>query len=249
AQLPLPARLARLFVECLARGIARQGALAAALLSERDIRGSRTRDLPAGPSDLQERLDAYGEGASSDFRPAALRAIGLEGARVREVARVAGRLKDHARRMKTGASAEAALSPDEADEQLRRALLVAFSDCVAQRRTTNNREFVLQSGATARLDDDSVVTTASFVVVLNAGERSRLDRRPGDRSGLQWVSALAPDGQLDEATDLGSRSSLEFNSAKGSVEIVEQLMYGALVLDASRSLEPPGPERAALLFD
>src|SRR5262249_6575413 len=84
---PLHPRLARLVVEAETRGVAEDGALAAALLGERDVRlsqktsfgaGGRAQDTPTESSDVGAMVDLFREAEASGFSHGALRAIGLD---------------------------------------------------------------------------------------------------------------------------------------------------------------------------
>ena len=85
---PLHPRLARVMVEAETRGVAREGAVLAALVAERDIRSSArggrfdasrgARDAATERSDLIAMLDLFREAEESRFSDGALRAIGLD---------------------------------------------------------------------------------------------------------------------------------------------------------------------------
>src|SRR5439155_12159272 len=130
--LPAEPRLARLLVEAERAGCPADGALVAALASERDVLAearalgaSPARDLPPGPSDVLVRVDLFADAARRGFAPDACRALGLEPRAVHGVERARRQL---ARRLGDGGR-----GADEAT--LRRCMLAGFPDRVARRRT------------------------------------------------------------------------------------------------------------------
>src|SRR5207244_8295903 len=130
-ELPAEPRLARLLVEAERMGSAAEGALLAALASERDIlaagRGfgsSTTADFPPGPSDLDLRAHLFEDAARRRFSAEACRALGLDPGAVRAVERARRQLARLLGRRPASAY------PDG----LRRATLAGFPDRVARRR-------------------------------------------------------------------------------------------------------------------
>lgn len=162
---PLHPRLARLLTEAEARGVAREGSIVAALISERDIRagrvalhtderqsagGKRERAARSGPSDLLELLDRFAEAEAVRFAPERLRQMNLDPTAVRAVERVRRQLERLAagRKSKTGKKSEdeeragnlshsAALS-SAAEAELLISILAGYPDRVARRRSVTN---------------------------------------------------------------------------------------------------------------
>src|SRR5438094_439417 len=87
--LPAEPRLARMLVEAERTGAGLDGALLAALASERDIlaRGEAFADFPPGSSDLELRARLFEDAARRRFAADACRALGLDPGAVRAVER------------------------------------------------------------------------------------------------------------------------------------------------------------------
>jgi ATP-dependent helicase HrpB len=249
ARFPVHPRLGRLVCEAEALGVAGEGCLAAAVMSEREIRrrdrvsfggpaGGRGRPAERGRSDVLARLDDLHdlEGldghalASAGFDPGAV-------AGVRRAASQLGRLVD--RRL-----APAPASPAAIDEALLRALLAAFPDRVGRRRRPGGREIVLAGGGAVALAEDSVVHDAPFVVVVDVAEA-------GERKGApvaRLASAVEPDWLLDLFPDLvRDERDIAWNDERERVEEVERLVYDGLTLDETAPRPAAGEAAAALL--
>ncbi len=238
----LPPRIARTLVSAEQRGIANDGCLAAALLSERDIRQFSTGDwdLPTAESDLQDRMDAFREAEALDFRVGALRSIGLDPSRVRAVERAYRALR---RRTK---NASGAVPAEQTEERLRRCLLEGFSDRVALHQPAQRR-LILMNGTTARVSERSVVRTSPYVVALEEEERS-----DGKHTGaiVQWVAKVEPEWLFDLFSDeIEAQDELRFDPTKRRVESISRLAYGSVTLEESRLAAPPSPEATRLLLE
>lgn len=242
----LAPRLARMMVSAERLGIANEACLAAALLSERDIRlppRGNGWDLPTSESDVQERIDAFEEAEYDDFRASALRNIGLEAGRVQAVRRARDQLK---RRTKSQSGVAAPGSREEAETRLRRCLLHAFNDKVALHQPSSHR-LILKNGTQASVSQLSVVRTSPFVVALEVEEQNSSF---GTNSRVQWLSAIEPDWLLEEYGDeLETSEVLNFNAEKQRVESVSRMSYGSVTLDETRTRARPSPGAAALLLD
>jgi ATP-dependent helicase HrpB len=211
-RLPLHPRLARLVLAAGDLGAAREGALCAAVLGERDLRerwdgSGRGRVVaPTGPSDLLELASLFEEAAHARFEEGRLRAMGLVPGAVRAVDRARAQIAQAARvareaawsRPRSGATAPpravAAPPPPHPgggegaatarEQAVLAATLAAFPDRVARRRVPGSDEVVLTGGGSARLAPESVVREAQLLVALDAEERrGRADARGGQRSG------------------------------------------------------------------
>lgn len=161
---PLHPRLSRILIECASCGAERDGAITAAILSERDIlernlfgaagaeRGARKQGKArSGPSDLLDRLDLFNEAELSRFSPDVLHRLGLDTGAVNAVNRVRRRLLALLRRTgenavfadkNTGAfntrafNDEISVQGANRERALLAAILTGFPDRVARRRAT-----------------------------------------------------------------------------------------------------------------
>lgn len=116
-------RQARLLVEAAARGAADAGALAAALLGERDLRERRALEgaasPPTGPSDVLELAHVFEEAARARFDPDRLRRMGVSPGAAQAVDRARRQLARAARglgRAATSAVDGSAVQPEPFDE-------------------------------------------------------------------------------------------------------------------------------------
>ncbi len=258
-RLPLHPRLARMVVEASARGVAREGCIVAALISERDIRaaslsldarapaGARQRRAAgasmSGTSDLLELLDLFIEAERSAFAPEHMRRMNLEPSAVRTVERVR-------RALERLAGSERRTQPlSQAQEtELLISILSGYPDRVARRRTTpdaggqNSMELLLVGGGAASLAPESVVRQTEFLVAVEAeGRRAhRAGAAFARRTGtvVRLASAIEPEWLFDLFTDRISETiEAQWNAVGERVETVRRLMYEELVLDESRTNE------------
>lgn len=243
---PLHPRLARVAVEAERLGVARRGALAAALLSERDIRRAartafgrrKSLDGARGDSDVIELMDRFDEARDARFDAQALGRMDLDRRSVRAVENARSQLERVAR--DTGS--EPGDLPEE-ERRIRRALLTGFFDRVAKRARPGAPELVFARGGGAKLSEDSVVHDAPLLIAVDVEER------PG-RGGnvVRVASAIEADWLLELDSDALSESDeLAWNASSQRVERVERLSFGALVLDESRTRAPASAEASRLL--
>jgi ATP-dependent helicase HrpB len=226
SRLPVHPRLARLVIEANARGAGREGCILAALLGERDIRESSlfrggAHAATTVESDPVEQLELFLEALDRNLSPDALRSMRLEQGAVRAVERARKQLE----RIVSPTSSRAPWKQTE--ESLRLALLAAFPDRVAKRRTAGKAEFVFAAGGSGSLGETSGVRNASLVVAVDAEER---------KGGvvLKSVSAIEPEWLIDlYAEALVESVDLEWNSSLERVDAISRLRYGAVILDES----------------
>lgn len=174
AKLPVHPRLARLLIEARRLGVARRGALAAALLSERDAftRARRPADAPHGgrrarhdsDSDLVDRVAALEEFAAGGSLHSA--AGELHSGRARFVLRGAEQLE----RLASGAGGRASDSSGDEDAALRRALFVAFADRLVRRREAGSRKGLMVGGRGVELMEESAVARAELLVAIDVDD-------------------------------------------------------------------------------
>jgi ATP-dependent helicase HrpB len=214
ARLPLHPRLGRLALEAHRLGVGRDGALLAALLSE----GARLpfRDGPrvSSSSDALVLLD----GAARRPGPAK---------------RIAG---DIARALKGQPIVPA---PGDADAALGRAILAAYHDHVAARRSPGSDQLKLAAGGALRQAPASTVRDALFVVVLDA------DGKADGNGSARLLSAIDPEWLIDQCADrLDEIDELVWDSKKERVRRLSELRFGALEVHRHETAPTAGDEVA-----
>lgn len=243
---PLHPRLARLAVEAKARGAGMEGALVAALISERDIRereeGAPGR-LVSGSSDLVELATRYAEAERGGFPSDRLRSLGLSAPAVsavtrayRQIAAVSGegrrfgRLGDRV---------------SDREEAIRFATLAAFSDRLGRRREAGSDEVVLSGGGSARIAPWSVVRDAPLLVAVDVEERRGAAGRGASAGGggasVRLASAVSPEMLLELFPDrLEWKETLSWNESAERVDGWEVLSFDGLALETARkpSVDP-----------
>lgn len=158
AELGVGLREGRLLLEAARLGQPRLGALAVALLGEREVGSGEARTRGAARSDLMlavEALDGQGGPWADGHRR-----------RLKQTA------KSIERRLGRGAKATEDCDPEEA---LGRAVFVAFADRLARRRSPGSPEGVLRGGRGVRLADSSAVREGEFFVALDIAEGLRAE--------------------------------------------------------------------------
>jgi ATP-dependent helicase HrpB len=239
---PLHPRQARLLVEAERRGVAEEGAVLAAIVGERELRtAARTRfaagaalDIATDRSDLLALLDLFHEAEGSNFGAHALRAIGLDAGAAHAVARGAKQLR---RITRSGPR------PKDVDEALLLSVLAAFPDRVARRRKSGTRDLALSQGGVAELSEASAVRDAPWMVAVDA----EIQR---GRTVVRTASAIEPEWLIDLFEDrIREEADLSFDEAKGIVTGGTKMMYDALAIAQSGSIDPADPRVSDLLFE
>ncbi len=256
-RLPLHPRLARLIVEGERLGVVGDACIAAALLSERDIRldarggpgnaHPRRSSRAAALSDLIELLDLFREAERSGFEGEILRRLGLDPRALGSADRARHQL---GRLLHGRGCVKASPGPQQnSEEALLIATLTAFPDRVAKRRAAGSRELLLAVGGSARLSDTSVVHHAPLMVAVDAEERKGRKGSPDTQGVLvrlasavepEWLAAFLPD-------ELGTSLELVWNDQEGRVEEIRKTRFGEIVLEESRRAAPPSTEASRLL--
>jgi len=199
--LSVPPRLARMLVEAERCGCAADGAVLAALASERDI-CVETRALvggsgaglraDAGPSDLLHRAELFEAAARTRFDGSMCRRLGLDPRTVHAV--------DRARRQllrtlgRRGGDAARAADPDA----LLRCVLAGFPDRVVRRRAPGSLRGVMVGGTGVTLVEHSVVRDAEYFVAVevDAGPRREFaEARVRIASAVEpgWLAEMIPE--------------------------------------------------------
>jgi ATP-dependent helicase HrpB len=247
-------RAARVVVEGVRRGVARDACVAAAILSEGDIRASsgarfgetRRDDAATERSDMEALVDLFREAEDSRFSGGALRAAGLDAGATHAVARAARQLEQTARRG-TGASGSAR------GEALGMALLAGYPDRVAKRVRAGSRGLALAGGGVADLAESSVVRDAEWMVALDAEERtSGAGGVRATRGGVvvRLASAIEPEWLIELYPDaIVERSEVTWNPQLERVEARETMQWEGLVLHAGDRADAAPEEAARVLAD
>lgn len=218
ARLPVHPRLGRLLLAGAEAGVAREAALAAACLSERDVFPRRREAEASGRSDVLVRVRALREGG---------RGAGLHRGAAARVRRVADELRRHVR----DAEASRALSGGAADEALLEVLFRAFPDRLARRREPGGARAVMVGGRGVQLEASSVVRDAELFVCVEL-QGAGADARVRQASAVEraWLDA--------ERLELADE--LSFDPGRGVVQAVRRERYDGLVLaEASVPTDDP----------
>ncbi|TAL15708.1 ATP-dependent helicase HrpB [bacterium] len=238
--LPLHPRLGKLLLESAKAGLARESALIAALLEERDIfraggtfreQGAPRSGSLAHDSDLLLRLEAleqFGEGRRS-FGGEELNA----GAAL-QVLRSARRLEELVKTPEGRASTD--------PETLLRLIFLAFPDRVALRRENTRDRYLLAGGRGAVLDKASAVAGSDFIVALSVDSGAR-----GERSEalIRLASAIKPEWLRE--TGLVDRKIETFWDAEKE-RALSNAIESYLGLVISQKPSPVDPETASKLL-
>ena len=219
---PTHPRLARFMVEAVERGVARDAALIAALLSERDVTSAPNVTASA---DVIAIADMIEHDRSSLKRSAVFQVL-----RARDqLARIAGK----------GGGGD--------DEQLRLALLTGYPDRVAKKlRGVRDGDSPLAtvSQGPALLSQRSVVQDATWLLALDAEQRHGRD--PLVRSAC----AIDPDWLIELFADrITDETIFEWNPNQERVDVVSRMRYGALVMDETRKPATASAEASKVLLE
>ena len=263
-ELPLSPRLARVVLEGERLGIADRACLAAALLSERDIRVSSTGPLASEAEligcdgDVDLLIELFEQAREERFHEGALRRSGLHRGRVASVRQSAQQIRRELGRHRRGGVDQA----DEADEvgdarrSLSLALLAGFPDRVARRRAPGSRELILATGHVATLAEESVAKQPGLLLAVDAEDRAHAgpSRERGERRApsrgirVRLAEPLEAEWLLDHAThEISSKEELAWDTARERVNVTSQLCWGAVVLDQSERAAPPSDAATTLL--
>lgn len=249
-RLPVHPRLGRVLLEAERHGALAAGCLAAALLSERDIRrGQRARfsDLhrgadSSGPSDVLELSELFREAEAADFDASTLRQLDLDRGAVMRVDRARRQLE-----RAFGNVGSDSADPEAVDEAVQKALLSGFIDRVAKRRRPRSRELVLSGGSVAALSDQSVVHEGELMVALDIDQTS--DGRVLKKPLVRTASLIDVAWLLQSYDDkLSYIDELAFNPQSERVESVSKIMIGSVTLEESRVPAAPSAEASQLLL-
>ncbi|MCE9596205.1 MAG: ATP-dependent helicase HrpB [Planctomycetes bacterium] len=232
AELPCHPRLARLLVAAAELGAIEDGAVFAALLSERDLFAARRGNAHAsvGPSDLFARRDAlFGRGGDVDRNLA------------RTIERTADELARATRRMFPDS-----VERDASDDVLLRVIFAGYVDRVAKRRAARSDEARMVGGRGLVFGQESVVRDHELFVVLDAdlGRRGQASARVRQASAIEraWLDEFAG-GALHEERET------HFDEARGRAFAVRRVLYEDLAIEESETGAPDPATATASLLD
>ena len=233
--LPVAPRVARMMIEAEREGVGTDGALLAALASERDIVratrafGAGTTDWPTGPSDLLLRMDLLRDASRAAFSPAACDRLGLDAGAVRAV--------EHTRRQLARRHAAAG---EASTATLLRCVLAGFPDRVCRRREPGDSRAIMTGGAGVVVDASSVVREAELFVAIDVGGSEREARvRLASAIERPWLDVVFPGS-------LTTERHVDFDEARGRAVARTVTRYRDLVLaEQVRTDVDPGDASAA----
>ncbi len=246
AEIPLHPRLARLLIEGRKRGVAREAALVAALLGERDPfrrsaptpgGGGRRTAVHASRSDVLDRLDALDAFERSGGRQTSSPAGELAPSAAHFVLQATKQLERPVGR----ASGESAVT--DRDGALLTAIAAAYPDRIARRREPGSPRAVMVGGRGVRLGDESAVSLAELFACID------VDGGTGGTGALG--EARVRIASAVELADLpGERVSesveVVFDSERERVIAHRRTRFDDLTL-AEREVPPPAEEAARVL--
>ncbi len=247
ARLPVHPRLGRLLVEGRRLGRAREAALLAALLSERDpfTRNPRgTGPRRASRSDLLDRLDAL-----EVFERRSWETEGLNAFAARFVLKARDQLYSLVQQELTlpplpvregGRGRERGLGGEGSgdDSPLLRALLTAYPDRLARRRETRSPRGVMVGGRGVRLAEESAVLEDDLFLCidLDAGRAG-----PMAEALVRKASAVEPEWLPPESLTI--ETVLAFDETRERVAAWKRTRYEDLVI-AETEVPPPDAAEA-----
>ncbi len=233
AALPLNPRLGRLVVAGHRLGVTRRAALAAALLSERDLVrrpiGPAAVAAASSPSDLLDRLEAVESFERTGYGATAQGPI--HGDRARRVLATGRQLA----KLATRELGPTPASPGDDDEALLRCLLAAYPDRVARRRRPGSARAVMVGGRGVRLAETSSVRESELflAVELDAGRRGAGRRGAGAaavRGEALVRRASAVESAWLPAAECRTSDDVVFDEERERVVALRRTRYRDLVL-------------------
>ena len=239
---PVEPRIGRMLLEATRRDCAAEGALLAALASERDILagarafGGTTTAWPPGPSDLLLRADLMRDALRRGGGSNACAALGLEPRAVRAVEGVWQQL---ARSVQVSAR----FDDQAAVSTLSRCVLAGFPDRVARRRADGTGRARMVGGTGVTLAPESVVREAALfvAVAVESGHGPEALVRLASAIEPAWLTELFPHA-------CQRREELVFDDARRRVVARTQERFADLVLSEQVRTEVPALEAGVALF-
>jgi len=235
ARFPLHPRYARMLIEAERLGVLSEAALFAGISQgrmfyrasgDKRVRAAQLREIEDRidpQSDFSVLLRAFEVAREARFNPAACGALGIHGVGARQAAEGAQQIIKLAERL--GLKLEEARH--DADEALRRCLLVAFSDHLCRRIDPGTRRCRMVHGRAGELRRESVVEAALFV----AAESEERELRGEVSLLLGLATAVEVDWLRDYyPTDFSETDHVVYDAVQRRVVASHQLRFRDLVL-------------------
>lgn len=234
--LPLHPRLARLMLSATKYHCVEEASLAAALLSERDPFDRRggpaidTSGSTAIESDLYDRVTLLGRAISSE-RFDAIHHGGLKA-----ICRIASQLS----KMVSCHSENAPSSSSTTEERFSKAMLAAFPDRLARRRSTGANSALMVGGRGVKLVKESTVRTSELFLCV------RVDGK-GEESLVRMASSVDVEW-LDQSL-VDSRVEVFFHPTMKAVVARKRRYFWGLLLDEIPAECEPTSETQRILIE
>jgi ATP-dependent helicase HrpB len=238
AALPVQPRLARMLLEAHRLGALERGALAAALLSDRDPlrRADEQGADHTSDSDVLDRIAALESFMRTGNRHSSIGSLETQPAKF--VLRVSEQLR-RAAFNKAGLPSVAAATGHALDESLLRSMVAAFPDRIARRREPRSTRALMVGGRGVRLGSQSAVTEAELFVCLDLEEVGRSEAlvRQASLVRREWLPAERLRITID----------VEFDALRERVVAWRRTRFDDLVLDEAATSIPAGVDAGAIL--
>lgn len=205
---PVHPRLAHLLLESRQRGVAREGARLAALLTERDIL-RRSEDV-----DITSRLDLLDQ---------PLRGVGIDHAVLARVRQLSTKFEQ---RMVEQRIADERVGNARPYLDAAGLLALAYPDRIAQRRPGSNRQFLLANGKGAIIPSADRLGQSEFLVAIDLDDRGR-------EAQIRLAANLSR-AMLEAATaDRWQRTTETFWSSEDQCVVAREVVrLGELIIEA-----------------
>lgn len=238
AELPMHPRLARLLLKASEKGIIRQGALAAAVLTERPFL-SFSADPPqelvkqSAGSDFELIRLIINKITGSNFNPDLCRKLNVNVSALHQILRTQAYFLQVCRKMGLN-------TRDKSNDPhlLSQAILIAYSDNLARRRDRGTLQCDLAGARRGELDKNSMARNAVFLVATTISElKSKQQSSPKTMLSLacsineQWLGEL-----FSERFE--SSSELVWNSVRQTVEVIDRTTCCGVVVNESVDSHP-----------
>jgi ATP-dependent helicase HrpB len=257
ARIPAHPRIARLLIQGEKLGVAREAALAAALIAERDpfarSRSAARHPNPSGAgfvqrgsrwssdSDVVDRVRALGDFERTGRASGDLGELNTSAARF--VLRARDELERHVSKREAPRSDSGRVDGSR-DDGILRALLAAYPDRVARRRASGDPRGILVGGRGVKLGDESAVHDAELFVCVDLdagtrGERAEAIVRQASAIERDWL----PKDRVREEI------AVTFDEKRKAVTAAKRTLYEDLVLEEAQTALPDSGEVERVLAE